>query len=95
MMKSFSVYFTQKIDEISENFTYTRHGQDEPLTDAKLNCFRPATEDEVETLILSCNNSSCQLDPIPTWLLKQCVSNLLLLMTTIVNKSLELGRFPF
>ena len=60
----------------------------------KLNCFRPATEDEVKTLILSCNNSSCQLYPIPTLLLKQCVSNVLLLITTIVNTSLELGRFP-
>ena len=34
------------------------------------------------------------LDPIPTWLLKQCVSDLLPLITTIVNKSLELGQFP-
>ena len=51
-------------------------------------------ENEVKTLILSCNNSSCQLDPIPTWLLKQCVSDLLPLITIIVNKSLELGQFP-
>ena len=69
LANNFSAYFTQKIDKIRENFTYTRRVQDESLTDAKLNCFRPATKDEVKTLILWCNNSSCQLDPIPTWLL--------------------------
>ena len=94
LANNFGAYFTQKIDKIRENFTHTRSVQDESLTDEKLNCFRAATENEVKTLILSCNNSSCQLDPIPTWLLKQCVSDLLPLITTIVNKSLELGQFP-
>ena len=81
----------KKIDKIRENFTHTRSVQDESLTDEKLNCFRAAIENEVKTLMLSCNNSSC--DPIPTWLLKQCVPDLLSLITTIVNKSLEIGQF--
>lgn len=38
--------------------------------------------------------ASCSLDPIPTNLLKVCLDELLPLLTTIVNKSLETGCFP-
>ncbi|CAB4024165.1 Hypothetical predicted protein, partial [Paramuricea clavata] len=37
---------------------------------------------------------SCQLDPIPTWLLKSCIDVLLPTITTIINASLEQGVFP-
>ena len=43
--------------------------QEETLTDIKFRKFRPATLDEIRALILACNNSSCLLDPVPTWLL--------------------------
>ena len=36
----------------------------------------------------------CELDPIPTWLLKCCLTELLPLITTLVNKSLTTGSFP-
>ena len=39
-------------------------------------------------------NKSCELDPIPTWLLKCCLTELLPLITTLVNKSLTTGSFP-
>ncbi|KAJ8018259.1 hypothetical protein HOLleu_43846 [Holothuria leucospilota] len=38
--------------------------------------FDPTTEDEVRTLITSSPSKSCNLDPIPTWLLKECVGEL-------------------
>ena len=37
---------------------------------------------------------SCELYPIPTWLLKCCPTELLPLITTLVNKSLTTGSFP-
>ena len=39
-------------------------------------------------------NKSCELDPIPTWLLKCCLTELLPLITTLVNKPLTTGSFP-
>ena len=39
-------------------------------------------------------NKSCELDLISTWLLKCCLTELLLLITTLVNKSLTTGSFP-
>ena len=50
--------------------------------------------DELRVLILSCNNSSCLLDPVPTWLLKECINDLLPLVTAIVKKSITSGNFP-
>ena len=40
-------------------------------------------------------NKSCELDhPIPTWLLKTCIDELLPLITALINKSLSTGTFP-
>ena len=38
-------------------------------------------------------NKSCELDLIPTWLLKCCLTELLPPITTLVNKSLTTGSF--
>ena len=56
--------------------------------------FEPATADEVKKLILSSQDKSCDLDPLPTKLLKSCLDILLTAITNIVNLSLESGSFP-
>ena len=38
-------------------------------------------------------NASCSLDPLPTWVLKNCLSSLLTVITFIVNISLSTGDF--
>ena len=68
--------------------------QEDKLTDMKLIHLRPATSDEISMIILSCSNSSCLLDPVPTWLLKECIGDLLPLITAIVDTSITTGKFP-
>ena len=46
------------------------------------------------SVIMSSKAKSCQLDPVPTWILKGCIDALLPTITTIINSSLEQGRFP-
>ena len=53
-----------------------------------------ATTDEVRKVIAGSPNKSCDLDPIPTWLLKECVEELLPLVTDMVNDSLTTGLVP-
>ena len=53
-----------------------------------------ATVDEVRRVIMNSPNKSCELDPIPTWLLKTCIDELLPLITALINKSLSTGTFP-
>ena len=64
-------FFHATIETIRANFNSEYlDQQEETVTDIKFRKFRPATSDELRVLILSCSNSSCLLDPVPTWLLK-------------------------
>ena len=56
--------------------------------------FPPATEDEMQKLVLGAANKSCYLDPSPKWLLKQCIEVLLPLITAIINCSLSESVVP-
>ena len=51
--------------------------------------FASATMSEIKKVIESSPTKSCELDPIPTWLLKSCLHELLQILTKIVNTSLE------
>ena len=51
---------------------------EESFRGEKLEIIRPATIDEVKALFESYSNKSCVLDLIPiTWLLKECLNELL------------------
>ena len=41
-----------------------------------MNVFEHDTEDEIKKLILSSSSKSCDLDPIPTSVLKKCLDNI-------------------
>jgi len=65
------------------------------------NCIRrffselaPVTADEVERLIGSSPNKSCQLDPAPTWLVKDMHTLLSPSIAVLFNLSLTTGCFP-
>src|SRR6218665_3174708 len=61
---------------------------------ASFNVFEPATEAEITTLIHASQNKQCDLDPIPTSLLKECADLLVPTITNIINLSLSTGTFP-
>ena len=56
--------------------------------------FEPATLEEVRKIISKAPDKSCELDPIPTWLLKQCLDELAPLVTAIINQSIESCSVP-
>ena len=64
-----------------------------PLTD-----FTAASSQEVRKLLTSSPSKSCELDPIPIFLLKQCADAIVPTITTItrtiVNKSLCEAEVP-
>ena len=63
-------------------------------TPTNLSFFNPVTEEDVSKLILNSSNSFCDLDPLPTSLLKQCLPACLPSITHIINLSLGTGVFP-
>ena len=89
-------FFNDKIDTLRTSFRIYANSdvEMEPLASVKLNNLISATSDEIRDVIDSCTKKSCQLDPIPTWLVKQCVGQLLPLLTSIINESLTKGEFP-
>jgi len=54
-----------------------------------LDDFREVFEDEVLTLIAAAPNKSCELDPCPTWLVKQFAQHLAPVLTRLFNLSLH------
>ena len=59
-----------------------------------LSQFEPVTEKVISELIMKSPTKSCMLDPIPTSLAKQCLNDLVSLVTVIVNASLSTGIVP-
>ncbi len=52
------------------------------------------SEEEIHKHILKSSSKHCELDPIPTWLLRKCVDVLLPLITCILTSSLTSATMP-
>ena len=59
-----------------------------------MNVFERASEDEIKKLILSSSSKSCDLNPIPTSVLKNCLDILITPITDIINISMGTSTFP-
>ena len=56
--------------------------------------FAPASEREIEWLVLTCPNQQCKLDPVPTPLVKDCCQTFTPIFTKIINASQQTGIVP-
>ena len=85
-----ATFFTDKVDSVRAS-TMTIPPYDVPYSSTQ---WTPAvTTDEVEKLIGSSSCKTCQLDPVPTWLVKD-MKTLSPFITLLCNKSLAVGCFP-
>ncbi|KAK6181917.1 hypothetical protein SNE40_009694 [Patella caerulea] len=97
LTQTFSDFFDNKVSSIRDQFDNDQPGlnqPDETYTGHMLNQFKPVSESEIKTLISSSTSKSCSLDPIPTWLLKTGLDDLLPVITSIVNTSLSTSEVP-
>jgi hypothetical protein len=62
-----------------------------PTASAVMSEFELVSEVDVEKIIRNSATKSCDLDPLPTWLLKECFTSLLPVVTKIINLSLSEG----
>ena len=65
-----------------------------PKNRSRMNVFERAPKDEIKKLILSSSSKSCDLDPIPTSVLKNCRDILITPITDIINISMGTSTFP-
>ena len=93
-------YFSDKIAKIRDDIQNSPVESPNCLTDIDpvftgepFETFVCVSENEVRKIIKSSPTKSCALDPIPTWLLKQCEDELVPVLTLIINTSLSTAEF--
>ena len=59
-----------------------------------LDVFNPVPASEIRKIIIKAPPKSCELDPIPTNLLKQCLDSVLPIITEIINRSFSNSTVP-
>ena len=89
----FSAFFYNKIlnirSELGLTGTHTGGSVTNCFSGVPLNNYMETTEAEKRNIIKLSPVKSCDLDPLPTWLLNECISELVPLITDIVNMSLR------
>ena len=100
LAETFVDFFSDKISKIRNDLS-SKHSQNtvpsdnvNPFDVPILSEFKEVTEEEVKKIILASPSKQCDLDPIPTWLVKECISPLLSIITKIVNLSLMSSTMP-
>ena len=92
----FNEFFVHKIDEIRRSFD-----PDRPIPTNLVEFsgtdfaeFQLVTEDFVKAIVQEMPRKSCDLDPIPTSVLYDCLDEIIPIVTSIMNKSLSSGIVP-
>ena len=94
LSNNFSNYFNDKIDNIRQKLDENCSSIEEENTfnGSPLTKFKMLTVDDTRKLIMKTKNSyNDLLDLLPTILVKECIEELLPLITEIINCSLKLG----
>ena len=100
LANQYSEFFENKISDIvstfASNVTFAQSTVLHPQIslNSNLSEFIPVIEIQLRRLIKSTPPKACNLDPLPTWLLTDCLNELLPVLTNIINASLSSGVFP-
>lgn len=100
LASAFLQFFDNKITNLCSKFTpltaTSLYDLNPPLPTPPpaLSIFTPASTLEVQNAIYSASKSTCELDLIPSKLLKSAIDSLLIPITTLINLSLSEGIFP-
>ena len=88
------INFTDKVDALCPN--RSQQPGDDMMTEvtARLNFFEPALPSDVKRIVLASAVKSCELDPLPTSLLKCHIDSLSPVVARIINASLSSSVVP-
>ena len=101
LANDFNIFFAEKIATIRDNIINTQFNgvkptPVEPVNETatlEMNSFSSVSEGDVEERICKLPSKSCELDPMPTPLLKQMVKVVTPVITCIINRSLLSDEF--
>jgi len=92
--EDFTTFFSDKVDTVRQSTSATPLHRVMPTATHTLHQWDPVTLEDVIKLIGNAPNKHCQLDPAPTWLVKQHSRLLAPFIALLINKSLAGGCFP-
>jgi len=92
--QDFLDFFNKKVEGVREGTGQGPATTFLPPAAATLNCFQLYTEADVAKVITAAPSKSCELDPIPTDILRQFLPVLLPYITKMCNASLKQGILP-
>ncbi len=91
LAEEFANFFIDKIETIRKKFVDAEDAneylQEREVYTTVLDSFKPATMEEIRKIVLDSPTKSSDLDPLPTWILKSCIDEVLPLLVKIVNIS--------
>jgi hypothetical protein len=93
----FSDFFDNKIVRLRQELDALPtdpHPLGKPFSGDPLSSFSPVSEEDIREILGKSAPKTCDLDPIPTTLLFDCLDTVLPTLTKIVNDSLLSGVFP-
>ena len=94
----FAKFFSEKVSNVVSSFTDSvpvpAITSSAAPYDHELSKFCLVSDSEVKKLIKSLPSKHCKLDPIPTWLLKDTLDELLPVITKLFNLSLSSAHVP-
>ena len=92
----FNEFFVHKMDDIRNSFDPDRPIPTNPVefSGTAFAEFQLVTEDFVKTVVQEMPKKSCDLDPIPTSVLYDCLDEIIPIVTSIMNKPLSSGIVP-
>ena len=98
LAECFNTFFISKISRIRSGLEDLRTGPSDEFDvndqiPPYMDCFEPLSQEEVENIINTSPSKSCDIDPIPTTLLKEMLPSVITILTEIINKLLTSGIF--
>ncbi len=97
--EEFINYYHDKIKDIRSNLQEEDKSrkiftQESPLFKTEFKHFKEMTQEEVKEMVFKSPNKFCELDPLSTSIIRDCIEEVLPLLTKIVNLSLTCGEMP-
>ena len=89
-------YFTGKVTKIWDELLATDHSDFTPPPNdiPTLSYLPPISQENLKKVIMSSPTKSCALDPLPTFLLKECIDELIPSLCQIINVSMSTCVVP-
>lgn len=93
MASSFLNFFQAKVKTICDSLA-PDESPHRLLTSSSFDTIQPTSPEEITLLLRKLPPKSCQLDPIPTKLLKECPSSIAPILSHLVNLSIDQAYVP-